>query len=594
MSTCPSKEAIHRWVIDFQLGRLPDWKVTKHLGECPDCDQERKLALQLLKQQASLWGGPECRNDSVRQEPLISRPGTRHLGIQRTTRWIGGLGIAAGIGIMATLLWWAPRSTRAESRYSNALAEISALVNREDFPAATEVAAKKLLPLVNASPSAADAVLTPSEELLIRTLYARLLKMSHRDPEAEVIAKSLEANVHTGWAARVIREPDADVPVPDSLYSEAYLFLSALTALNPQKGQEAVALLDRIPSTSPNYDGARILRTQLLARSGKPAEALADADRLLSVDSNWAWAWFARGEALQWLNRHDEAIASFDRAIGGSEGRFMYKALIYLTRADSLRRKNLLSAAETDLNWAMTCGSQRISAHATLGLGLIARDRYDYAKARQLMSSAIEQVGPDWPWEFPYRCRGVVNIIENEPRAAEDDLRRAIINRPHEPYARLLLWDLLKRTGKDDGEAEGVLCGAYAQEIITAKAWLVPVLDFYCKEPVQDVVGRASFNANSNVGTDNSLEETVVAQADRRLRLDALKAQLRIYAREDWQKCEATYYVGAKVFYEFGREESEAWFQECVTTGITYFNEYHLALPRRMSPDPGIVTAPTP
>jgi tetratricopeptide (TPR) repeat protein len=143
-----------------------------------------------------------------------------------------------------------------------------------------------------------------------------------------------------------------------------------------QEPEKAIASFEAVLAHHPDDSAARLNLAGQLSLAGQPEAALREYERLEGAMGTHAVWHYGRGVALSELNRDEEAIAAFERALAlrpnWAEARHN---LAWLKG-----RRGESEAAEREYRALLTRNQRDFFAH--LGLGMLAADRHDEARAR--------------------------------------------------------------------------------------------------------------------------------------------------------------------------------------------------------------------
>lgn len=321
---------------------------------------------------------------------------------------------------------------------------------------------------------------------------------------------------------------------------------------------DRISRLDRILSEQPDAADARYMRACLYhnliesepfgaARPSGIAALLADADALVTHHPGWHRAWAIRAEARRLDGDLKEAIEDANEAIQRHP-----QAGSLLTRAKCYLELGRLAEARKDYYNVFNYGpDRRESADANIGLATVLRELAlsDQKTRREALAEFGLGVVQGTPLAklYAYRARSVIHLLQGDDDNAVRDSRRALEIDPGEPYAALLLWQALRRTGDVDGAARVIQKAARSASV------------------GEDRPAATKADADWS----NLLVRFCAGTIDR----DELLAE----ANTSQRHCEATYYAGELALDRDGPEVARAWYDRCIATGKKRCNEYHLA-----------------
>lgn len=554
---------------------------------------EREADLEVLE----FWGPPGKAGDSTNRTEADDgpqfkiragegdRPGRR--GRFGVGVWWWAVGIAVGITVLVVLQLFRVAGVEASDRNA-ARDELLASTLELEASDQAEYAADRL----KDRPAAGEE--EASVALARRFLRMRLAYKLNRD-EAEQAARELTEDEGTAWlghamlakiferqqhAESAAREKALSEQAAPSADEEAFKDYLLYTALLGNDLEKRIAALGDLLAIDPGNRAALYIRCRAHLglvvrlpfdeeRSGHHVgRALADSEELVERFPNWSHSWSLLGKCMPWKNDYRRAVRCFTRAI-----ELEPTAALHMHRGDALRHigdfYGAVEASRAALNLARTT---QITASIRVGMGKAYRDLGQYEKALEHYDLALtgydsafrgrerpdrkDKVESGYLAElssFAYRGRGVVHLLLGATSEAKRDFQRSWTcaktwDRAGDAcYASLFLWQVHQLEGDSVGAAIAISNAAPFQ--LDAGPWVRLLVDYYAGQ-IDEAAIFVEISKEPNAETQR------------------------------WMRCEASYYIGEKTLRESEPDKAKYWFEECLKTGITYFNESHLAQER--------------
>lgn len=204
----------------------------------------------------------------------------------------------------------------------------------------------------------------------------------------EVGLNAIVAQVQAGDCAGALPQIDVAIQAkPDSALAH---YLRGFCLGMSQQDEDAQASLARALELNPKFEGAALLRAQLLRRLERPAEAEPLFRQELETTQNpqlRADAWIGLGVTQEDLKNDAGALESFQQAVAVAPSR----PEPYLEMAAIHTRMGAPDKAKEVLDQAQKVGAS--SPEAILNIGISYFNKKDYAKAGEMFRQVLETPG---------------------------------------------------------------------------------------------------------------------------------------------------------------------------------------------------------
>lgn len=154
----------------------------------------------------------------------------------------------------------------------------------------------------------------------------------------------------------------------------------------------ALAALDKVPSSSPEYGEAMRLKASILNDAGRIDEAVATLDALLAENPDDVVAWWSKGDILRRAQRFKEARKAYDKAIALTATPGPEHWTLFYARGITEERTGDWRAAEADFKKALELDPDQPAVLNYYGYSLLDRgDKPRFDEALTMIRKAAEK-----------------------------------------------------------------------------------------------------------------------------------------------------------------------------------------------------------